>query len=280
TVAAVPLALGLALAAPGAFGAQGAFEPRRLPAGWGGAAEQVQARPGTTLVLPWHQYYTASFAGGRTVLNPAPDVLGVDTISSFDPEEGGGQEQLDTRPAEAVRILDRYREGGTGAHDLAALGVRWVFVAQEFDWGGVGLALADDPGLRAVGVGEGALLYEVRGWKGPLRTPAGGVASVPAVVAPLRHVPRSGGTWAFPGTGGWLHGTRAVRVTSSGLLDVPPGKGPLWYWPAVPIVAGDLLTAGAAAWVAWTTVARRRRSASPVPAGDGVVEEPAPADVA
>ncbi|QXC60400.1 hypothetical protein KSP35_19035 [Aquihabitans sp. G128] len=278
TVAAVPLALGLALTAPAAFGAQGAFEPRHLPSGWAGAEAQVRAHPGTTLVLPWHLYYTASFADDRNVLNPGPDVLGGDTISSYDPEEGdSGQEQLDTRPAEAERILDGYRKGRPGAARLAALGVRWVFVPLEYDWSVSGKALADDPGLRPVPVGDRVLLYEVRGWAGPLRTPTGGRADVPATFAPFRTVPRSGGTWAFPGTGGWLRGTEGVEVTDLGLLRVPAGSGPLWYWPAVPILLGDLV---ALAWVArlagaWIGDLRAARPApEPTPTATGAGDAP------
>ncbi len=259
TVAAVPLALGLMLAAPAAFGAQGAFEPRHLPSGWTGAAAEVRAHPGTTLVLPWHLYYTASFADHRNILNPGPDVIGGDTISSYDTEEGdGGQEQLDTRPAEAARILDGYRKGRPGAAALADLGVRWVFVPLEYDWSVSGKALADDPGLREVPVGDRALLYEVRDWSGPLRTPAGGSAEVPATFAPFRSVPDTGGTWAFPGTGGWLHGTEPVEVTEAGLLRVPAGSGPLWYWPAVPILLGYLIALGWVVRLAWARFGDRR----------------------
>lgn len=254
---AVPLVLALVLAAPGIGGAQGALEPRHLPAGWAGAARQVADAPGTTLVLPWHLYYTASFADGRTILNPGPDVLGGDTISSFDPEVGGGQEQIDPRYLEAARILEGYRNDRPGADRLAALGVRWVFVPQEFDWAVAGAALADDPGLRPVSVGDGVLLYEVRRWRGPLRTPDGGSARVGGSIAPLRSAPASGGTWSFPGTGGWLRGTDAVPVTDLGLLAVPAGDGPLWFWPSTLILAGN------AATLAGVVVAVRRLRADP-----------------
>lgn len=257
---AVPLALGLALAAPGAFGAEGAFRPRRIPAAWDAAAAAVADRPGTTLVLPWHLYYRASFADDRTILNPGPDVIGGDTISSFDPEVGGGQEQLDRRVRDASQILGRYRQGRPAADRLVELGVRWVFVPQESDWSVAGLAMADDPGLRPVPVGEGVLLYEVAGWHGPLRAPGQPDAGVPSMVAPLRSAPASGGLWAFPGTGGWLRGLTPVPVTRAGLLQVPAGSGPLWYWPAVPVLVGD---ATALAGLGWALRRSRRCAVAP-----------------
>ena len=268
TASAIPLALGLVLAAPAAWGAGGALEPRTLPPGWVGAAKVVADEPGTTLVLPWHLYYTASFADGRNILNPGPDVLGGDTISSYDPEIGGGQEQLDTRPREAADVLEGYRQGKAGAERLAALGVRWVFVPLEYDWSVSGRALADDPGLRPVEVGDGARLYEVRDWPGEIRTPDGSRGDVDGLVAPLRTAPSQGGTWAFPGTSGWLRGFDRVPVTSTGLLAVPPGDGPLWYWPAALITLGNLVTISATAFAAWPLVrARRRAGRSSSPSG-------------
>jgi hypothetical protein len=260
SVTALPLAFGLVLAAPGAWGAEGALRPRTLPAGWQEAARVVSAHPGTTLILPWHLYYTASFADDRNILNPGPDIIGGDTISSYDPEIGGRQEQLDTRPREAARVLEGYRNDQMGAARLAALGVRWVFVPLEYDWSVSGSALANDPGLRPVAVGDGARLYEVRGWKGPLRTPDGQSGDIDGPVAPLRTASAEGGVWSYPGTGGWLRGLHRVPVTSAGLLDVPPGDGPLWYWPAVPIVVGHLLTL-AAATAAGVSLARAKRRA-------------------
>jgi hypothetical protein len=260
TASAIPLALGLVLAAPAAWGAGGALEPRTLPPGWVGAAKVVADEPGTTLVLPWHLYYTASFADGRNILNPGPDVLGGDTISSYDPEIGGGQEQLDTRPREAADVLEGYRQGEPGAERLADLGVRWVFVPLEYDWSVSGQALADDPGLRAVDVGEGARLYEVRDWSGEIRTPDGSGGDVGGPIAPLRRAPSAGGTWAFPGTSGWLRSFEQVPVTRAGLLEVPAGDGPLWYWPAALIALGNLTTIGATVVAAWPLVRARRRA--------------------
>jgi hypothetical protein len=260
TAGAIPLVVGLILAAPAAWGAGGAFRPRTLPPSWGRAAKVVSEHPGTTLILPWHLYYTASFADDRNILNPGPDVIGGDTISSYDPEIGGGEEQLDTRPREAAAVLRGYREGRDGAQRLADLGVRWIFVPLEYDWSVSGLALADDPGLRAVEVGDGALLYEVRDWSGELRTPDGSPGDVRGPVAPLRTVPSSGGTWSFPGTTGWLRGFDQVPVTSAGLLEVPPGRGPLWYWPALLTTLGSLTTAGATIVAAWPLARSRWRA--------------------
>lgn len=254
----LPLAFGLVLAVPAAWGAEGALRPRSLPTGWQGAARVIADRPGTTLILPWHLYYTASFADGRNILNPGPDVIGGDTISSYDPEIGGGEEQLDERPRTALRILDGYRTGEMGADRLADLGVRWIFVPLEYDWSVFGRAMADDPGLRPVEVGDGARLYEVRGWDGELRSPDGAAGSIDGLVAPVQSAPSGGGTWSHPGTSGWLRGLERVPVTSNGLLEVPAGRGVLWYWPAVLVVAGHLVTL-AAVIVASIPLVRARR---------------------
>ena len=134
----------------------------------------------------------------------------------------------------------------------------------------LGLHALQHRGQESAGIvsSDGARLYEVRDWPGEIRTPDGSRGDVDGLVAPLRTAPSQGGTWAFPGTSGWLRGFDRVPVTSTGLLAVPPGDGPLWYWPAALITLGNLVTISATAFAAWPLVrARRRAGRSSSPSG-------------
>jgi hypothetical protein len=150
------------------------------------------------------------------------------------------------------------------AADLAALGVRWVFVVHAVDWGELRGISSDDPGLRPV-VRSGALdLWEVRGWPGlvvatdrggPAATSAGAVPSRPLVEPLLLADPSAAATVARPGAGGWRRGTGAATVAPDGQLALPAGSGPVWYWPTVVVLTADVVAAAATG----TAVARTAR---------------------
>ncbi|MDQ6783131.1 MAG: hypothetical protein M3063_06770, partial [Actinomycetota bacterium] len=94
-------------------------------------------------------------------------------------------------------------------------------------------------------------LFEVGPWAGPLVGADGHRAVLATVVAPLRRLPPSGPlVWDAAGYAGWMRGAHAGGRTTEGLVALPAGRGPVWYWPAVVVLAGDLVTVVAvgAAW--------------------------------
>lgn len=244
-VLALPLSIALVLAGPALWGIGGRLDPVDFPASWSALRKTVAAEPGTVLALPWHQYLDLSFAGGRRVLNPLPDYLGVDTISSFDPELGPPrQEQTDRRARGVTALVHDLQRGGDISPALVRLGVRWVVVVHEVDWATY-RGLADDPGLAPVTVGDDLDLYRVRDWRGPLVDGVGRSSAPSSPIAPLALVDDPGGlAWQRPSGPGWLRGLDAVDVNGAGLLELPPGGRVVWFWPAVPAVLADALVAG------------------------------------
>lgn len=248
---ALPAALALVLAGPGFWGLEHRLEPVEFPGDWAVARTAVDERPGAVLALPFNQYLDLRFADGRRCLNPAPDYFGGDVLASTDPELGPvAQEGLDPRTPGALEIVERLRAGDPAAGRLARLGVRWVFLMKEIDWREY-RGVRSDPGLDRVVDGPDAALYRVRGWEGPVRTADGATPALDPVVAPLAELEGStAAVWAHPGSAGWLRGTEGTGTTNDGLLRLPAGSGPLWYWPALLVLAGDglVLVALVLAW--------------------------------
>jgi hypothetical protein len=250
-VTAVPVVCALALAAPGLWGVGGRLVPVTIPSGWHGVAARVHARPGPVLALPWHQYLDLHAAGNRRVLNPMPDYLGGDVLTSSDPELGSGhQEQADPREPHATRVVDALAAGRPVSAALARLGVRWVVLLHEVDWRRYA-ALDADPGLRPAVRDTSADLYEVRAWRGPVVTDAGRTLPARSVVAPLARVPASGAaTWQRAAAPGWLRGTAKAATTPVGTVALPSGRGVVWFFPTL-IVLGAYLCTLCAALRAW-----------------------------
>ncbi|MEY2478209.1 MAG: hypothetical protein QOG87_3524 [Actinomycetota bacterium] len=240
---AVPAACALALAVPGLWGADGRLEPVDFPGGWSTASQAIRERPGTVLALPWHQYLDVSFADGRRVLNPLPDYLGGDVLSSSDPElVAGSQEAADPREPHVLPVLARVASGGRVADDLARIGVRWVVLLHEVDWEPL-RSLRSDPGLRRVVADRSLELFEVRAWRGPVVTTTGRVVDVRPVVAPLAHVAPSGlARWHRPAAPGWMRGWHGASESPVGTIDLPVGRGFSWFWPACAVVIAYICT--------------------------------------
>ncbi len=256
----LPLAAALVLAAPGALGLGGRLDPVRFPADWQAVKAELTPAAGTVLALPWHQYLDLQIAQGRRVHNPLPDYLGGDVLISSDPEVGApARERSDGREGEILVLLDDLAAAGsTVAPELAELGIRWVVVLADAD-GGRYRGLSRAPGLAHVVSGDTIDLFEVRAWRGPFVTDGGEALPVDTTAAPLAHLEASGaGTWFRPGAPGWMRGTEAATVTDDGLLRLPAGAGPVWYWPAVVVLAGHASVVAAA-----IVAARRARAAAP-----------------
>jgi hypothetical protein len=257
TIEVLPAVAGVVLAAPGLWGANGALEPATFPNGWAAARSQVERAPGPLLALPWHEYLNLHFADARRVLNPAPDYFGGDVLVSSNPEFADSpraREQGDPREVHVPPLLDHLDRASPS---FRALGIRWVVVLHEVDWRDY-TAINQDPGMQRT-LSTGALdLYQVRDWRGPVVADTGRRVHVDTVVAPFSRVSPSGkATWTRPSAPGWLRGTSGTSTTATGLLHLPAGSGPVWYWPATLAMGADVVVIGGVAWA----VIRRRAGA-------------------
>ena len=249
---AAPLALVvacLALSVPGWWGIHGRLEPVEFPRSWAAARQRIDGDPGTVVALPWSEYPTLSFAGGRQAFNPLPQYLGGDVISSFDPRFDPGeprQEQVDPRAVVVDGLVRRLRAGEPIGDDLAALGVRWVVLAHEESWRDDG-ALRTDPGLRRALDLPDLELFEVVGWSGRATAGDGQPRSLdrPAPFV-LRTDGGEGTVLHVAGAPGWRQGWSAVRVTDGGQLVTPRGSGVIWFSPAPVLVAVHVLVVAGA----------------------------------
>ncbi|HZQ85649.1 MAG TPA: hypothetical protein VFA83_12465 [Acidimicrobiales bacterium] len=184
---ATPAVIAGVLAVPGLWGVGGRLDPVQFPDGWSRARAAVTSHPGTVVALPWHEYLDIGFAGGRRVLNPLPDYLGGDVITSSDPELGGSdQERADPREARVQAVVADLHAGRPGSPELARLGVRWIALLHEVDWADYP-GLAVDQGLVATVRTPSIDLYEVRdrSYGKPSNSPRRGWPAVPVLVADL-----------------------------------------------------------------------------------------------
>jgi hypothetical protein len=236
----VPALVALVVIAPALWGAGGRLDPVEFPIGWRAARTVVGDAPGTVLALPWDEYLDLDFAGDRRTLFPARDWFGGDVLASSDPELGPNrQEQADPRDASTLAVVAGLRRGVPASTALVGSGVRWIFLAHEFDWRLYASALARDAGLRSVVATSDSELFEVVAWPGAAWDARGDAVDVAAPLAPFArtstHAPF---VWDKPASAGWLRGTTATARTPEGLV-VVRGAGPIWYWPAVLVLFVD-----------------------------------------
>lgn len=282
-------ALGVALvAAPGLWGAGGAYQPVEFPHGWATVRQRVARAPGPVLALPWKEYLDLSFAGGRRCLNPLPDYLGGDVLSSYDPEFGQPvQEQVDRRAERVDALIPGLLRGSPVSTRLRALGLRWIVLAHESTplavgaepaavigrstWERYRASLTGDAGLEQVASTASIELWRVRGWRGPAVGPDGKGYGVDGLLAPLHRTSAPPGSlWLRAGAPGWVRGLQAAPVTADGLTRLPGRSTLVWYWPTVLVLVADgMVTAGLV-----VAVVRLTRRTAPPPAGDPPAESP------
>jgi hypothetical protein len=269
----LPLGIALALGAPALADTWTALRVVHLPASWAVARSDVRARPGPVLALPWHEYMNLTVADGRRVLNPLPDYLGGDVISSTDPELGPPvQEAVYARLPAVGELVRRASSGAPVAVDLSQLQIRWVVVLHDVDWRSFS-GLPTDPGLDRVVSSPTLDLYAVRSWSGPVLS-NGTMLAVRSFVAPVLRVPSSGSAVvdraAKPG---WLRGLRRAGRTPNGRLALPAGRGLVWYWPALATTGADVAVLVALLVI---VVDNRRACRRIAPLSDDLVVESSP----
>jgi hypothetical protein len=242
------LAAGLLLViSPWLWGVGGRLDPVDVPASWHEARELVGSE-GTVLALPWHQYFDLEAADGRRVHHPLPVFLDGDVIASSDPELGSETRETADRREDVVRgLLAELDAGASITQDLERLGVRWIVALTDLDERRLN-TLERQPGLTRRLDAPEIQVWQVDGWRGEAIADDGTPVALDHPVAPLATVDSSQPTtWHRAGAPGWLRGLSAASVTDEGLLRVPGGSGPVWFWPALLVVLAYLAVVVAAA---------------------------------
>jgi hypothetical protein len=231
---------------PWLWGLGGRLEPVDVPASWNQARELV-AGDGTVLALPWHQYFDLEVAEGRRVHHPLPVFLPGDVIASSDPELGPNLRETADRREDTIRGLLAELDGGASiTADIERLGVRWIVALPDLGEGRL-RALEKQPGLTRLLEAAEVQVWEVDGWRGEAVADGGQPVTLDRLAPPFATIDSSGAaTWHRAGGPGWLRGLQPASVTTEGLLRVPAGSGPLWFWPAVLVLCADLAVAAAA----------------------------------
>jgi hypothetical protein len=270
---ALPLAAAIVLAVPAAWGFGGELRPVHLPPEWAQARAAVDKEPGTVLALPWFQYYTLDLARDRLTLGIAPYYFGGDVIAASDPRLTAEhrEEISDPRYPAIDGVVEAARDGRPVSDELAADGVRWVVLQHDVDWQSY-TGVAEDPGLELVVSGPTLDLYRVTAWPGPGVAADGTAADVDPIVGPWVSVSGSDAvTLTRPYQSGWLRGLSTTTRSEDGLLALPGGSGPVWYWPAMLVVVADLVWAGIVTrmlyvqWRHYHTTRRERQDLSNQP---------------
>ncbi len=241
--------LGVAAVVPVASslgGLDGRVRPAAVPEAWNEARE-LSAGAGTTLVLPFNQYFDVEIAGDRRAHNPLPFFLEGDVLSSHDPQlSSGGPETADRRElglSSRLRTLD-----SSVVKELVDLGVRHIVVLPD-----VALVQIDPesiPDAEVLLTDPTIVVVSLDAWRGEIL----GVGDTPPLEA-SRVFPfwyridgelSGDATWARHATDGWRQGTREVKHLDNGLLGLPGGSPNLVFIPALAIIA---------LWVLWGGVA-------------------------
>lgn len=270
-VAALPLGAAVFLGAPGLWGLEGHLRSTEIPESWEAVKAKIDEAPGTVAVLPWHAYGVYDLGGKHLVINPWPYYLGGDVLVCSNPGRTTGcsaadhlSERADPREPAMRRIALRAKDGGGPvAEDLAGIGVRWLVLARVP--GGEGLTLRD-PGLERVLSSDSVELYAVRPWRGLVVARDGIPVESSAPLEPLVIADGSGAAvLAKPDAPGWRRGLTATARTPEGLIGLPEGGGPIWYWPSVLVMGADIVCA---AFVVFAIRGSRREGLHEVVAGD------------
>lgn len=174
SVAAAVLPLVLLPDGPAALRAP--LSPVHYPAGWQQVAARVSGSQVTVLVLPFSSYRSFGWAPGRTVLDPAPRLLGPPVL--VDDRLAVSGTVLSGEDAAAARVRTVLADDpapGQLADQLARLGIGWVVV----EAGTPGPAPPDLGGLRPLIAGPDVRLYQV---PAPVRPISSDLARAIAVI--------------------------------------------------------------------------------------------------
>jgi len=255
----LPLALAIVVSSYGWWGLNSDLQPTPVPDGWNEAREIIRDGGGTTLALPWARYLPLRFAKSSRAINPVPKFLGTDVLLSSDLGLGGdSKERADSREAAADEIVGDLLELDTSStlEQLDAIGVRWIIVIHEGSYQRFLPALIQLD-LEPTLIRPDIELYEVPGWRGEALTSGGEVVATPVPGSPIATVDDERAfTWFRSHQAGWRRGASPLQRVGPGLVGVPSGGGPIWFWPSVLVVLTDAMVAAATTRVIFGSVRR------------------------
>ncbi|MFI7548860.1 hypothetical protein ACIBQ2_03875 [Micromonospora sediminimaris] len=183
-----------------AVGGAGRLRPVAWPADWDTVARLVDERPGEVVSLPFQEYQSYAWNGGRVVIDPAPRYLGVPVlIDDTLRVDGTAVAGEDPRAA-------RLRELLAAGEPVAAAGPRWVLVQRA---AGPTPDRATLAGLRPVYVGAELALYENPAWRPAARPSHPGPVGLAHLLAGTVVL-----VLVFSGTAQWCYRVVASRHAS------------------------------------------------------------------
>ncbi len=158
-IATLMLAVPLALGARELWGAWGQLQTSSYPASWSQADHYLSrvARGSRTLVLPFHGYFSLSFAHGRVVANPAASYFQTPVLVGR--SVGGPEDVSDPEQTAVQALLASQPKSADFADCLAALGVGRVLVLHQADWAAYG-DIGERPGMSIERSWPGVTLYQ------------------------------------------------------------------------------------------------------------------------
>lgn len=143
------------------WGFGGRVDVSQFPVGWERADEETAGNDGSVLVFPWFLYQPLEFAGFRTIANPAPEVFRRPTLISGSADLFVRRETppADPRASYVTSLLSKRRKLANFGHLVAPLGVHYIALAHESNFGRYQF-LDKQLDLRLAFSADGMSLYE------------------------------------------------------------------------------------------------------------------------
>jgi hypothetical protein len=118
-----------------AFG--GRVSLTHFPEGWARVERITSDSDGSILAMPWNQYQPMALTGGRFVANPLPNYFSADVKVSGDPRLFVRDETppADPRDGYVDALIRNSGEMERMGALLAPMGVEWVALVHDADWG-------------------------------------------------------------------------------------------------------------------------------------------------
>jgi hypothetical protein len=148
------------------WGLGGQVRTSEYPLGWERAASLIQDQEGSLLFLPWHEFQSVPFAGGRVIHTPAENFFEAPVLTSTDDEflRRRASPVLDPRDAYISTVLRGQRSLEHFGSLVAPLGVRYIGLA-TWPGGQSYRFLNRQRDLRLLSSGHGFTLYENVAWR-------------------------------------------------------------------------------------------------------------------
>lgn len=238
-------------------GLGGQVTASEFPRSWAVAARL--AGQDTVLFLPWHEYFTTPFTGGRVIANPAPFCFAGAVLASQDAGPGFAFTAQDPEHDFLDKRLGPPADWRRTRAALADLGVRYVALAKVADWRDFAW-VKDAPGLALAYSSPSLDLFSVR----PTARQARDDRRVRLVdPADYRILPGRPAVVAIPVpyAPGWtLDGHPATRLADgqAGVL-APAGGGVVHYGPSGGVLDSEIGSLAAVLAVAGVAFFERRR---------------------